>query len=99
MPNMFGGSSTDEDYAPHMHLQGHFIHNTGKKITVGDTHYYAGMSSDEKLVAERWTDANPTPELVPQDEIPKEVRELLSPTAFADGKAERSAIAQLVSGS
>lgn len=98
MPSMFGGDSTSKDYAPHMYVGDHFIHNTGKNITVAGVHYYAGKTRAEILVAERWTDTQPKREPVPQEEIPAEVYDLFSPTAFVDQAEERRTIEQMVAG-
>lgn len=93
---MFGGDSTGKDYAPHMWVGEHFIHNTGKTVTVGCYYYYAGKMSNEQLVAERWTNAQTTPTPVPMGEIPEKVRAAFSPTAFADEESGRATIAQML---
>lgn len=56
------------------------------------------MTGTEDLVAERWTEQHPTRELLPTDEIPEEVRTTFSPTAFADGVAERATLVKMING-
>lgn len=84
MPSIDGGDSTSREYAPHMWLREHFIHNTQKLVKVGDWWYRGGRLDDESIVAERWkgdkfrhkkqTDR----EIVPPDEIPQELLQAMA---------------------
>lgn len=79
MPSMFGGSNTDRDYAPHMWLGDHFIHNSEKILEINGWWYRGGRLDDETIVAERWKggrflfDGQSDHEMVPADQIPDEL--------------------------
>jgi hypothetical protein len=99
MPGVHGGSNTDKDYAPHMWVGDHFVGDT-KKVKVGEWFYKVGATRDKKVVAERWP-ANDEycmrseAMLVPDGEIPKEVREAISEDAFAERQAEIASVAAM----
>lgn len=89
MPSITGGDNTDKDYAPHMWVGDHFVGNATKRLQIGDYWYRFANNSEEVLVAERWPASQGeygthSPEMVPEEEIPQEVRGAISPTAYAD---------------
>ena len=93
MPSMFGGDQCSKDYAPHMWIGDSFIADTGEEIRVGTWCYYAGRTENEILVAERWLFKSDEfwprkTELVPDNEIPQEVREAINKSAFAEKQNE-----------
>lgn len=76
MPSIDGGDSTSKDYAPHMWIGDHFIHNSGQTVQIGDWWYRAGKLSDESIVAERWQGEKYRPvgiESVSLEEMPEEL--------------------------
>jgi hypothetical protein len=106
MPGAHGGRNTDKDYAPHMWIGDHFVGNNTKEVRVGKWLYRVGATSDKKIVAERslYSDkvldrlsAESKP--VPDDRIPKKVREAITENAFAEGQAEIEAVAALFNNS
>lgn len=93
MPSMFGGDNTARDYAPHMWLGNHFIHNSEKSIKIGEWWYRAGRLSDETIVAERWKggkfefDTQTELEPVQLDQFPPELLSLMEQVSRADQEA------------
>jgi hypothetical protein len=90
---MFGGDNTDRDYAPHMWLGDHFIHNSGKTIQIGDWWYRTGRLHDETIVAERWKggqfphQGQAEYEMVPSDQLPTELQSVMERVSRAEQEA------------
>ena len=95
---MFGGDQCGKDYAPHMWLGDHFIHNSEKVIQVGEWWYRAGRLIDETIVAERWRSGQSSfkgqIEPVSSDQIPKELLEVMKPVSRAEQEAFQRRIEQ-----
>ena len=90
---MFGGDQCGKDYAPHMWLGDHFIHNSGKTIRIGEWWYRAGRLNDETIVAERWKggrfpfEGQTEQEVVLPDKMPPELLEAMKPVSRAAQEA------------
>ena len=93
MPSMTGGDQRDKDYAPHMWLGNHYIHNTEQVIQVGDWWYRGGRLLDETIVAERWKGGQyryhhqTDHEMVPLEAIPTELQEAMKSVSRARQEA------------
>lgn len=93
MPSMFGGDQCGKDYAPHMWLGDHFIHNSEKIVQVGEWWYRAGRLDDETVVAERWKggrfsfEDRTDHEVVPGDQIPTELQSAMKSVSRAEQEA------------
>ena len=93
MPSIDGGDSTTPEYAPHMWLGGHFIHNTQQRVKVGDWWYRGGRFEDERIVAERWKgdefshQKQTDRQMVSTEQIPPELLLAMSSVSRAEQEA------------
>lgn len=100
MPSMFGGDQCGKDYAPHMWLGDHFIHNSEKIIQEGEWWYRAGRLYDETLVAERWKggrfpfEGQTDREIVPADQIPTKLQVAMNSVSRIEQEAFQQQIEQ-----
>lgn len=95
MPGISGEDQCSREYTPHMWLGEHFIHNTERKVKVGEWWYRGGRLDDEIIVAERWKggklpmDGQTDRQIVPDDKIPPELLQAMKSVSLAEDEAFR----------
>jgi len=93
MPSITGGDQCGKDYAPHMWIGDHFIHNSEKIIRIGGWWYRGGRLDDETIVAERWKggrfafEGQTDLETISSAQIPSKLLDAMSKVSRAEQEA------------